>query len=169
MTGRHDIGGSGWQPDEGWKRRLAPPGKDPILITNPHATGVWISAGSASVVRWTADLTTRLRIDSSVPGRHRSTGRAPTESQAAAQGHHDEHLRSFFAEVANLLPAGDDLLLLGDGEVVGHFAERIRADDRSQGRERRIEVQRSDPLTAAQLRARTRAFAGSPPRRRLSA
>jgi hypothetical protein len=136
-------------------------------MTNPHATGVWISAGSASVLSWTADLTTRLHIESSVPGRHRSTGRAPTESQAAAEGHHDEHLRSFFVEVANALPADDDLLLLGDGEVVGHFAERIREDDESHGRKRRIEVQKSDPITAAQLRARTRAFAGSPPRRQL--
>ena len=136
-------------------------------MNNPHATGVWISAGSASVLRWTTDLTTRLRIESTVPGRHRSTGRAPTESQSAADGHHDEHLRAFFAEVASLLPPDDDLLLLGDGEVVGHFAERIRAEDESRGRERRIEVQRSDPLTAAQLRARTRAFAGSPPRRHI--
>ena len=136
-------------------------------MTAPHATGVWISAGSASVVCWTADLTTRLHIDSTVPGRHRSTGRAPTESQTGAEGHRDEHLRSFFAEVANVLPAGDDLLLMGDGEVVGHFADRIRSDDQSHGRDRRIEVQKSDPLTAAQLRARTRAFAGSPPRRQL--
>jgi len=136
-------------------------------MTNPHATGVWISAGSASVLRWTADLTTRLNIESTAPGRHRSTGRAPTESQAAAEGHHDEHLRAFFVEVANALPEDDDLLLLGDGEVVGHFAERIRADDEGHGRKRRIEVQKSDPLTAAQLRARTRVFAGSPPRRRL--
>jgi hypothetical protein len=136
-------------------------------MTNPHATGVWISAGSASVLCWTADLTTRLRIDSTVPGRHRSTGRAPTESQAAAVGHHDEHLRSFFVEVAKALPDDDDLLLLGDGEVVGHFAQRIREDDEGHGRKRRIEVQKSDPLTAAQLRARTRAFAGSPPRRQL--
>jgi hypothetical protein len=42
-----------------------------------------------------------------------------------------------------VLPVDDDLLLIGDGEVVEHFADQARADDRSHGRQRRIEVMTS--------------------------
>jgi len=112
-------------------------------MTGPHATGVWISADP-------------------VPGRHRSTGRPPTETHPAGEGHRDEHMRTFLAQVAHVLPADDDLLLIGDGEVVEHFAEQVRADDQGHSRTRRIEVERSGPLTERQLLARTRTFAGSP-------
>jgi len=136
-------------------------------MTGPRATGVWISADSASVVRWSAELTLRHRIDSTVPGRHRSTGRPPTESHPAGEGHRDEHMRTFFAQVAHVLPAEDDLLLIGDGEVVEHFAEQIRAEDSGHGRTRRVELEKGGPLTERQLLARTRTFAGSPAKRRL--
>ncbi len=136
-------------------------------MTGLRATGVQISADSASVVRWSADLTLRHRIDSTVPGRHRSTGRPPTESHPAGEGHRDEHMRAFFAQVAQVLPVDDDLLLIGDGEVVEHFAEQVRADDNGHGRTRRVEVEKGGPLTERQLLARTRTFAGSPAKRRL--
>jgi hypothetical protein len=136
-------------------------------MSAPHATGVWISAEFASVVRWSGDLPVRHRIESTVPGRHRSTGRPPTENHPAGEGHRDEHLRTFFAQVAHVLPADDDLLLIGDGEVVEHFAEQIRADDRSRGRTRQIEVEKGGPPTERQLLARTRTFAGSPAKRQL--
>ena len=48
-------------------------------MTSPRTTGVWISANSATMLRWGPELTVRHRIDSTVPGRHRSTGRPPTE------------------------------------------------------------------------------------------
>jgi len=131
------------------------------------ATGVWISASSATVLRWSPELTVRHRIDSSVPGRHRSTGRPPTEDHPAGEGHRDEHMRTFFAAVAGVLPVDDELLLIGDGEVVEHFADQVRADDRSHGRQRRIEVEKRGELTERQLRASTRAFAGAPARRHL--
>ena len=136
-------------------------------MTDPRATGLWISAGSARVLRWSPELTVRHRIDSTVPGRHRSTGRPPTENHPAGEGHRDEHMRTFFAQVAHVLSADDDLLLIGDGEVVEHFAEQVRADDQGQGRTRRIEVEKGGPLTERQLLARTRTFAGSPAQRRL--
>ena len=136
-------------------------------MTGPHATGVWISADFASVVRWSSDLPVRHRIDSTVPGRHRSTGRPPTENHPAGEGHRDEHMRTFFAQVAHVLPADDDLLLIGDGEVVEHFAEQVRADDQGHGRTRRVEVEKAGSLTERQLQARTRTFAGSPAKRRL--
>ena len=136
-------------------------------MTGPHAAGVWISASSATVLHWSPELTVRHRIDSTVPGRHRSTGRPPTEDHPAGEGHRDEHMRTFFAQVAHVLPADDDLLLIGDGEVVEHFAEQIRADDRSRGRTRQIEVEKGGPPTERQLLARTRTFAGSPAKRQL--
>ena len=76
-------------------------------------------------------------------------------------------MRTFFAQVAHVLPADDDLLLIGDGEVVEHFAEQVRADDQGHGRTRRIEVEKGGPLTERQLLARTSTFAGSPAKRRL--
>ena len=50
------------------------------------ATGVWISASSATVSRWSPELTVRHRIDSTVPARHRSTGRLPAEDHLAGGG-----------------------------------------------------------------------------------
>jgi hypothetical protein len=136
-------------------------------MSTPHASGVWISADFASVVRWSGDVALHHRIESTVAGRHRSTGRPPTESHPAGEGHRDEHMRTFFAQVAHVLRADDDLLLLGDGEVVEHFAEQLRADDQTSGRTRRIEVEKGGPLTERQLVARTRTFAGYPAKRRL--
>ncbi len=136
-------------------------------MTGPRATGVWISANSATVLRWTPELTVRHRIDSTVPGRHRSTGSAPTEKHPAGEGHRDEHMRTFFVQVAQALAVEDDLLLVGDGEVVEHLAEQIRTDDISHGRRRRIEVEKGGRLTDRQLLARIRAFVGSPVRRTL--
>jgi hypothetical protein len=91
----------------------------------------------------------------------------PHREPSAGEGHRDEHMRTFFAQVAHVLPADDDLLLIGDGDVVEHFAEQVRADDHGRGRTRRIEVERGSPLTERQLPARTRSFAGSPAKRRL--
>jgi hypothetical protein len=136
-------------------------------MTGPRTTGVWISANSATVLHWSPELTVRHRVDSTVPGRHRSTGRPPTEEHPGGEGHRDEHMRAFFDHVAGVLPVADDLLLVGDGEVVEHFADHIRADDAKHGRERRIEVEKSGPITERQLLAQIRTFAGSPAKRRL--
>lgn len=136
-------------------------------MTGPQTTGIWISAESAMVLRWSPELTVRHRIDSTVPGRHRSTGTPPTEKHPAGEGHRDEHMRTFFVKVAQALPVEDDVLLVGDGEVVEHFAAQVRSDDISHGRRRRIEVEKAGPLTERQLLARIRGFAGSPARRHL--
>jgi hypothetical protein len=76
-------------------------------------------------------------------------------------------MRTFFDHVIQTLAVDDDLLLMGDGEVVEHFADRVRADDENHGRQRRIEVEKSGPITERQLLARIRNFAGSPARRYL--
>jgi hypothetical protein len=134
-------------------------------MTSPRTTGVWISANSATMLRWSPELTVRHRIDSTVPGRHRSTGRPPTEERQGGEGHRDEHMRTFFDQVAHALPVDDDLLLVGDGGVVEHFADHIRTDDANHRRKRRMEVQKSGLVTERQLLARIRTFAGSPAKR----
>ena len=137
-------------------------------MTTQRTTGVWISAASATVLRWGPEgVTVRERFDSMVPGRHRSTGRPPTEDHPAGEGHRDEHMRAFFARVSGTVPFDDDLLLLGDGEVVEHFARQIRVRDQSRDVDRRLEVDKSGPMTEPQLLARIRAFAGSSARRTL--
>ena len=136
-------------------------------MNDPRATGIWISAESATTLRWSPELTVRHRIDSTIPSRHRSTGRPPTEDHPGGEGHRDEHMRAFFDHVARVLPADDDLLLVGDGEVVEHFADRIRADDADHRRVRRIEVEKSGPITQRQLLVRIRAFAGASAKRSL--
>jgi hypothetical protein len=136
-------------------------------MTSLHTTGVWMTADSATILRWSAELTIRHRIDSTVAGRHRSTGRPPTEDRQGDEGHRDEHMRTFFDQVAQAMPVEDDLLLVGDGEVVEHFADRVRTDDHDHGRERRIQVEKSGPITERQLLARIRTFAGSPAKRYL--
>ena len=136
-------------------------------MSDTGTAGVWISANSATVVRWSPQVSLRHRIVSTVPGRHRSTGRPPTEAHPAGEGHRDEHMRTFFDEVARALTGDDDLLLVGDGEVVDHFADYVRAEDQRHGLQRRIAIEKSGPVTDRQLLARVRTFAGSPPRRTL--
>ena len=136
-------------------------------MTGPRTTGVWISASSATVLRWSPEITVRHRIDSTVAGRHRSTGRPPTEERQGGEDHRDEHMRTFFNQVAHALAVDDDLLLVGDGEVVEHFADHVRTDDENHGRKRRIELEKSGSVTERQLLARIRTFAGSPAKRYL--
>ena len=137
------------------------------MIT-PRTTGVWISAASATILRWGPEgVTARRQIDSMVPGRHRSTGRPPTEEHPAGEGHRDEHMRAFFAQVSAMVPDDDDVLLLGDGEVVEHFARQIQAHDHNHSVVRRVDVEKCGPMTEPQFLARIRAFAGTPAKRGL--
>ena len=137
-------------------------------MTTAQTTGVWISASSATVLRLGPDdVTFRDQIDSEVAGRHRSTGRPPTDGHPAGEGNRDEHMRAFFARVGSVVAAEDDLLLIGDGEVVDHFAHQLQAHDRDRNAVRRVEVQKSGPITEPQLLARIRVFSGSPARRTL--
>ena len=137
-------------------------------MTTPMTTGVWISAASATVLRWgAAGVTLREHIDSLVPGKHRSTGRPPTEDHPAGEGHRDERMRAFFAKVSAAVSMDDDLLLVGDGEVVEHFAHQVQVHDQGRSSSRRVEVEKSGPMTEPQLLARMRKFAGHPAARTL--
>jgi hypothetical protein len=136
--------------------------------TPQRTTGIWISAASATVLRWAPDgVVSRQQIESLVPGRHRSTGRPPTEDHPAGEGHRDERMRVFFAQINAAIAIEDDLLLVGDGEVVDHFAEQVRSHDRDHKAQRRISLAKSGPMSEPQLIARIREFAGSPARRTL--
>jgi hypothetical protein len=136
-------------------------------MTTPRTTGVWISGASATILRWGPDgVSAREHIDSQVPGRHRSTGRPPTEDHPASEGHRDEHMRTFFAQILASVPDDDDLLLVGDGEVVEHFSRQLAAHAHGRAA-RRVEVDKSGPMTEPQFLARIREFAGSPARRTL--
>ena len=135
-------------------------------MTDLHTTGVWISAGSARIVDWSLESTLRHRLDSGIPGRHRGTGHALTQHHGQSASRRDEQMRAFFDRVVHALSLANDLLLVGDGEVVGHFAALVRADDLKHGRTRRIEVVQSGPVTERQLVALIRAFAGQPAGRR---
>jgi hypothetical protein len=137
-------------------------------MTSARTTGVWITAASATVLRWGPEgVTVREKFDSEVPGRHRSTGRPPTEDHPAGEGHRDEHMKVFFTRVGAIVPFDDDLLLVGDGEVVDHFAQHIKTHDQSRNVYRRVEIAKSGPMTEPQLLARIRAFGGTPARRTL--
>jgi hypothetical protein len=122
-------------------------------MTGPRTTGVWISANSATVLRWSPELTVRHRIDSTVPGRHRSTGRPPTEEHPGGAGHRDEHMRTFLDQVAHAVPVDDDLLLVGDGRALRgphphrRHQPRPRATDpgREERSDHRTPVARPDP------------------------
>jgi hypothetical protein len=137
-------------------------------MATQRTTGVWISGASATILRWGPDgVTGRQQIESDVPGRHRSTGRPPTEDHPAGEGHRDEHMRAFFAQIVAGVPMADDLLLVGDGEVVEHFARQIEAQDHGRATVRRVEIDKSGPMTEPQFLARIRVFAGAPARRTL--
>jgi hypothetical protein len=133
-----------------------------------RTTGIWISSASATVLRWAPEgIVSREVIESLVPGRHRSTGRPPTEDHPAGEGHRDERMRVFFNQISAAVAVEDDLLLIGDGEVVDHFAEQVRSHDRGHNAKRRVELVKSGPMSEPQLVARIREFAGSPARRTL--
>jgi hypothetical protein len=53
-------------------------------MSGTAATGVWISANSATVLPRSPRVSVRLRTVLTVPGRHRSTGRPPTEGLKTA-------------------------------------------------------------------------------------
>ena len=130
--------------------------------------GVWICAAKATVILWNPPGEPLVHhLESSVPPHHRSTGFAPTQKHPAGEGRRDEHLRLFFTQVEALLPPTAALLLLGDGEVVEHLGHQLVAADLHHGRHRRLEVEKTVPLSDRQLIARLRLFAGLLPARQL--
>ena len=78
-----------------------------------------------------------------------------------------ENERRHAMKVASAVSEQDDVLLIGDGEVVEHFADQVRTSDQAHGYKRRVGLEKSGPITDRQLLARMREFAGSPAPRNL--
>jgi hypothetical protein len=133
-----------------------------------RTTGVLITTESAQILRWGPGLIWRSRILASRPDGPHDPGQSPAREVSHASRDRDPR-RTFFAEVIHVLSREDELLLLGDRDLVEELAAQIAADDLARGRVRRVEVRESGPLTDRQLVSRVRAFAGYPVRRRATA
>lgn len=141
-------------------------------------TLVWIDAREAIIARHHDDEATQLeRVASEVPAHRRSTGhvrhRPPLRHggggspQTAGEPHRLEHLERFIGDVANRLPATEDVLILGPGTVREHLERRLCELDAEHGRQQRIvRCQASGRLSDRQLVARLRIALGIEPRRR---
>ena len=139
-------------------------------------TLVWIDAREAIIVRWQDDQAHVERVGSDVPAHHRATGHVRHDpsvrhggggrSQTAGEPNRLEHLARFVEQVAQRLPADEDLLILGPGTVREHLERSVRDMDAHQGRSRAITCTASQPMTDRQLVARLRRFDGVEPRRR---
>lgn len=140
-------------------------------------TIVWIDAAEALIVRVRGDQTRLERVESEVPAHHRATGHVRHDPairhgggggspQTAGEPHRLEHLKRFVVDIANRLPGGDDLLILGPGTVHERLKRHVTESDGRHGLHRRIACEASPPLTDRQLIACGRRFAGAEPRRR---
>ena len=91
------------------------------MTTEPR-TLVWIDAQRATVVRWDGAATVR-HIESEVPRHRRLGGHVAHDSRLRTMGspppdrHRLEHLRQHVHAVADAIPAGDDVEVIGPGTV----------------------------------------------------
>jgi len=148
-------------------------------------TLVWLDADEAILLGGEApagdgaDPPGVRRVRSEVPPHHRATGRVHHDPRVRSGGGADpddlverrrEHLIGvYLREVADLLPPGDRVVIMGPGPVHGRLASEVRASDLRHNRVRPVEAAPAGPLTERQLRARWRELNGSPPERRLPA
>jgi hypothetical protein len=143
-------------------------------LTDGATTLVWIDTEEAIIVRWD-DRATVERLHSDVEGRHRSSGHVRTRPGVHGPGSHPdaealervrrEHLRQFLEEVADHVPGGGDVTVVGPGIVRHRLEAELRADDRRHGRHRHVRSASADRVTEQELVARVRALAGDPPKR----
>lgn len=143
-------------------------------VTQP-STLVWIDAREAVIVRWQDDRPRLERVESEVPAHHRATGHVRHDPgvrhggggppQTAGEPHRLEHLDRFVEQIANRLPPGDDLLILGPGTVRERLERLVRESGEHHEPSRGISCEPSSRLTDRQLIARLRHFAGADARR----
>jgi hypothetical protein len=146
------------------------------VVEAQHRTLVWIDAAEAIIVRRQNDRARIERVTSDVPAHHRATGHVRHDPairhggggspQTAGEPHRLEHLIRFVVDIANRLPEGDDLLIMGPGAVRERLALLLSESDRHHECHRDVTCEVSPPLTDRQLIARLRRFAGGEPRRR---
>lgn len=137
-------------------------------------TLVWIDSEEAIIVRW-ADRATVERIRSDVPGRHRSMGHMRVDpairhggggaTADTAERARRSHLQAFLDEVAEHVPEGDDVTVVGPGLVRERLERALRAEDRRHGRRRHVRSAAAERLTEQELVAHVRELAGDAPRR----
>jgi hypothetical protein len=134
----------------------------------PSHTLVWIDAREAIIVRWVEDQAVVERIASDVPVHRRSTGHVRHDPlvrhggggspQDAGEADRLEHLARYLKDVAERLPATDDLTVLGPGTVRGRLVSVVRRDDRRHRVQRAIDTRPAPPTTEPELVARLRAL-----------
>jgi hypothetical protein len=139
-------------------------------------TLIWIDAREARIVGRHDGEVTIEHIASDVPAHRKSTGQVRHEPgvrhggggspQTAGEPHRNEHLHRFVALVADRLPTGDDLTIVGPGTVREHLEKEIRTADRHHRRTRTVVCEPAARLTDRQLVARLSREAGVEPRRR---
>jgi hypothetical protein len=139
-------------------------------------TLVWIDAREVVIVRLQGNRARIERVESDVPAHHRATGHVRHDPavrhggggspQTAGEPHRLEYLKRFVVNIANRLPPGDDLLILGPGTVHERLKQHLSENDGHHGHHRDISCQTSPPLTDRQLIALLRRFAGVEPRSR---
>jgi hypothetical protein len=137
--------------------RHTPAGTRPLTL-------VWIDSRQALIVRWQAEGGTVDRLESDVPPHHRSTGELRPDPAVETQ--RLEHLARFVAQVAQLLPADADVLVLGPGTVRTHLERHVHAADHGHDRPRTVVSEAAAAMTERQLLARLRAEIGAAPPRR---
>jgi hypothetical protein len=140
------------------------------------ATIVWIDSREAWIVRWPGGIESAEHLESDVPPHRRTTGTGqhdPGRSrfggstpQPPVEGRRLEHLARFVDQVAERLPATDDVLILGPGTVREQLWRELNAADERAHRARRLSMRPSPPLTVPQLVAELRAEVGDAPRRK---
>jgi hypothetical protein len=135
---------------------------------------VWIDSQTAVHLRWDGAVSLQ-RIHSEVPPHHHAMGHlridpltrhgggGPVEDRV--EGARQEKLRRYLQTVAERIPPGDTVWILGPGTVGEQLERMIREDDRRRHRQREIHTRRAGPMTERQLLATLRELAGDPPPR----
>lgn len=145
-------------------------------MTAGSVTLAWIDSREAFVVRWLDGQAHVDHLESEVPRHHRAAG-SPRQDpvrqlggrgvpQVPLEGHRLEHLARFVAQVAALLPASDDLLLIGPGPVREHLANEVGRQDAQHHRARRVDCRPAQALTVPQMVATLRHELGDEPPRK---
>ena len=111
-----------------------PRGTGPERIEVP-ATLVWIDGDEAILVRWEGAARIE-RIGSEVAG------------------------LGFVEAVAGRVPPGDDVRIVGPGDVRLRLGRLIREEDRRAGRKRQVDTRAAGHLTERELVANVRGMAG---------
>ena len=146
-------------------------------MTPRSHTVVWLDGREAVIVGRRDNGITIERLESDVPGHHRSTGHVRHDPsirhgggggapQTSGDPQRNEHLAHFLRIVADRLPVAHDLTILGPGTVREHLEHELREADQRQHRDRVVTTAPAERMTDRQLVARLSREAGVEPRRR---